>query len=124
VIELVELETGVTRQLLCLNTWITHVNFQDNRRILFCHPPTENGILVADIRGNWYTHIRTQDGPNLRGPLRMEMAGHYQATKQGIAYEMRTKLGLCDPYTFECQEYTIAEYPVTHIGRDPEAKLW
>ena len=37
---------------------------------------------------------------------------------------MRTKLGLCDPYTFECQEYLVADYPVTHVGRDPEARLW
>ncbi len=124
VIEMVNLENGRSRQLLCLNPGNTHVHFQDSSRIVFCHPPTENGIMVADINGNWYTHIRTQDGPNLPGPLPIEATSHYQTTRQGIAYEMRTRLGLCDPYTYECQEYLVAEYPVTHIGRDPEARMW
>lgn len=124
VIQMVNLASGEIRQILCVNTWITHVHFQDASRIVFCHPATENGIMVADINGNWYTHIRTQDGPNLKGPLPRETTSHYQTTRQGIAYEMRTKLGLCDPYTYDCQEYHIAEYPVTHIGRDPEARMW
>jgi hypothetical protein len=124
VMQLVDLETGESRQLLCIHAWITHVHFQDERRIVFCHPSNENGILVADINGNWYTHIRSMDGPNPDGPLAFETTSHYQSTSQGIAYEMRTKVGLCDPYTFECQEYSVADYPVTHIGRDPEARLW
>lgn len=124
VIELVELEACRSRRFMSLNTWITHLHFQDNNRLLFCHPPTENGIMVADVSGNWYTHIRTQDGPNLVGPVPIEQTSHYQASSQGIVYEMRTKLGLCDPYTFECQEYLVENYPVTHVGRDPEARLW
>jgi hypothetical protein len=124
VIQMVNLESGESRQLLCLNTWITHVHFQDASRIVFCHPATENGIMVADIHGKWYTHIRTQDGPDLDGPLPRETTSHYHSTSLGIAYEMRTKLGVCNPYTYDCQEYLIADYPVTHIGRDPEARMW
>ncbi|HRJ71209.1 MAG TPA: oligogalacturonate lyase family protein [Terrimicrobiaceae bacterium] len=124
VLQLVDLATGQARQLLCLNAWLTHVHFQDSTRIVFCHPAAENGIMVADIHGNWYTHVRTQDGPNLPGPLPRETTSHYQTTRAGIAYEMRTKLGLCDPYTYACEEYLIADYPVTHIGRDPEGRLW
>jgi hypothetical protein len=124
IIQLVELATGASRQLLCIHAWITHVHFQDELRIVFCHPPTENGILVADINGNWYTHIRTMDGPLNDGPLKHETTSHYQSTSQGIAYEMRTRVGLCDAYTFACQEYSVADYPVTHIGRDPHARLW
>jgi hypothetical protein len=37
---------------------------------------------------------------------------------------MRDKMGLYDVDTFQQQEYFIADYPVTHIGRDPEARMW
>lgn len=119
VVELIELKSGAARKILSINGWITHANFFDDTRILLSHPPTENGILVADINSNWYAHIRTQSGPS---PI--EQTSHYQVTDQGIAYEMRNTLGLCDAYSFACQEYSIVDFPVTHIGRDPQARLW
>jgi len=116
-LDVLELETGTVRTLVQLNTWITHSNFYDNTRILFCHLATEEAILMTDLCGGHYVHLRTQDE---RGKT-----CHYQATSKGIVYEVGGRLvGLCDPDAMTFTEYEVGPAYVSHIGLDPEARLW
>jgi hypothetical protein len=84
-----------------------------------CHPPTEDGLLITDINGGWYAHVRTQDHERPGG-----QTSHYQASDVGIVYEMNDRLGVCDPATYRRREYFISTYPVIHVGRDQEARAW
>lgn len=121
----VNLETGESTDVMLVNFWITHTHFYDDHRILFCHAATECAILMTDLRYPMqYVSIRTHaaDGaPN-----------HYNATSQGVMYEVfkenraRPPLaGIYHPDTRTRREYRL-DIPDDrmHIGRDPEAKLW
>jgi len=133
-LQLIDMTTGESRVVLRINSWITHTNFYDNTRILFSHPATDKGILMTDIDGGWYAHLAAMGGTReyageeagmADGPLlRDQSTSHYLPTALGIAYERRDFLGVVDPDTHACVEYQLADYPSTHIGRDPLGKQW
>src|SRR5688572_7476632 len=47
-IVVVDLETGATRDLLRVNFWITHTNFVDDDKVIFCHNATDYAMCVVD----------------------------------------------------------------------------
>ncbi len=118
------IRTGEHRILVQINSPIHHVLPFGEDALVFCHPATENGMLLTDIRGGWYTHMRTQD----------EFGGcvcHYVATRRGIMYEVlgrrdkRVLAGLYNPNTQNRYEFSLPpEFGYTHTGRDPEGRLW
>ena len=124
-LDVLDLETGAVKTLMYVNFWITHTNFYDDHRILFCHTATDYAVLMTDLRyPGQYENIRTHsaDGwPN-----------HYNVTSKGIMYEMLSKqhsgptvAGIYDPDTRQRREYRLAMgQGRLHIGRDPEARLW
>ncbi len=118
------MRTGEHRALINMNSPIHHVLPCEEEGLIFCHPATENGMLLTDIRGGWYTHMRTQD----------EFGGcvcHYVPTRRGIAYEVLGRKngevlsGLYNPKTHQRYEFSLpTEFGYTHTGRDPEGLLW
>ena len=117
-LDVLEIATGEVRTLVRINSWLTHSNFYDNERILFCHPPTETGILMTDLGGGYYQHLRTRDASG-------RSTCHYQATAKGIMYEAGNRIGgLYDPDTHTCIEYDLGLKGYVHTGRDPEGRLW
>jgi hypothetical protein len=116
-LDVLEIETGKVRTLVQINTWITHSNFYDNDRVLFCHLATENAILMTDLHGGYYEHLRTQDESGA--------TCHYIATNRGIMYEAANHIGgIYDPDTHTCTEYELGLEGYVHTGHDPEARLW
>lgn len=119
-LEALRIEAGKTETLVETNNWITHANFYDADKVLFCHAAKEHAILLTDLSGGYYKHLRT-----MRNGLQV---CHYQATEKGILYEVITKddtgrMGICDPETNRCAEYTTPT-PVYHIGYDVKGRLW
>jgi hypothetical protein len=124
-LDVLDIETGKVTTLMYVNFWITHANFYDNDRILFCHTATDYAVLMTDLRHpGQYENIRTHsvDGwPN-----------HYNVTSKGIMYEMLsnqrsgpTVAGIYDPDTRKRREYRLdMGQGRLHIGRDPDARLW
>ncbi len=124
-LDLLDLQTGKVTTLMYVNFWITHANFYDDHRILFCHTATDYAVLMTDLlHPGQYENIRTHsaDGwPN-----------HYNVTNRGVMYEMlndskngQTIAGIYDPETRARREYRLAlSQGRLHIGRDPEARLW
>ena len=117
------LETGEHRTLVVINSPIHHVLVYDEKHVVFCHPTRENGMLLTDLCGGWYSHLRTQD----------EMGGcvcHYNATTRGLAYEVLGRpdavwSGLYDPYSHHHYEFQMpARFGYTHTGSDLEGMLW
>ena len=111
-----------TVTLIETDHWITHCNFYDRGRVLFCHAANEHAILMTDLHGGWYKHLRT-----MKDSLQ---TCHYQATTRGIVYEVVTHgrketglIGICDPHTNRCREYQTSR-PVYHVGYDAEGRLW
>ncbi|MFW6007017.1 MAG: oligogalacturonate lyase family protein [Halanaerobiales bacterium] len=117
------LETGEKRTLIVINSPIHHVIPYDNRHVIFCHPATENGMLLTDINGGWYKHLRTQD-------IYGGTVCHYLTTSRGIAYEVLGSskgvlAGMYNPFTDERYEFKLPdEFGYTHTGADPEGKIW
>ncbi|HEY8666751.1 MAG TPA: hypothetical protein VIL86_08810 [Tepidisphaeraceae bacterium] len=118
-----DLDSGAQRMILAIDSPIHHVFPYDDNRLLFCHPTAENGLLMTDLRGGWYTHLRTQD----------ERGGkicHFVATKRGIPYEVLERpdgiwSGLCDPDRRQFYEFLLPRtFGYTHTGLDPEGLLW
>lgn len=124
-LDVLDIETGKVTTLMYVNFWITHTNFYDNDRILFCHTATDFAVLMTDLRyPGQYENIRTHsaDGwPN-----------HYNVTSKGIMYEMLSKqrsgptvAGIYDPDMRKRREYRLdMGQGRLHIGRDPDARLW
>jgi hypothetical protein len=117
------LQSGEHRTLVVINSPIHHVVPYGDDGLVFCHPATENGMLLTDTRGGWYAHLRTQD----------EMGGcvcHYLATERGIAYEVLgrkdgVRAGLYDPASRARYELPLPQsFGYTHTGWDPEGRLW
>jgi hypothetical protein len=115
--------TGEQRNLVILNSPIHHVQPYQNNSFVFCHPTMENGMLYTDIRGGWYTHLRTQD----------EYGGcvcHHITTRRGIAYEVLggsngVWAGMYNPLTHQRYELRLPDhFGYTHTGWDPEGFLW
>ena len=120
-LDVVELATGHSRNLVTMDSWLTHANFYDNERILFANHPTEPAVLMTDLRGGWYTHLRTQTTHGW-------MVNHYLATERGIMYETVSPgdfgvIGICDPVTYAYQDFRT-DHPIHHVGHDPEGRLW
>lgn len=114
------LATGGITDIIQVGHWITHANFHGEDTILFCHAAGENAILVTDLSGGWYTHLRAmRDGMS---------TCHYQSSRRGILYEVQTpgptgRLGYVDPRSHRCREFESSE-PVDHIGYDPEGAFF
>jgi hypothetical protein len=117
------LDTGAQRTLIRINSPIHHVLPFGERHLVFCHPCTENGMLLTDYQGGWYTHLRTQDDGG-------GWVTHYVATARGIAYEVQvqhTKIsgGMYDPFSHHKIEFRLPDaFGYTHTGADPEGRLW
>ncbi len=117
------LDTGEKRNLVVINSPIHHVLPFDNKHVVFCHPTTENGMLLTDIEGGWYKHMRTQD-------IYGGTVCHYVATSRGLAYEVLgsskgVMSGLYNPFTDNNFEFKLPEeFGYTHTGCDPEGKIW
>jgi hypothetical protein len=124
-LDVLDIASGKVTTLMKVNFWITHANFYDNHRILFCHTATDYAVLMTDLRNpGQYENLRTHsaDGwPN-----------HYQATAKGVMYEMLSGArdgpvvgGIYNPDTRQRREFQLAMGTSRlHIGRDPEARLW
>ncbi len=117
------LETREHRALVYINSPIHHVIAYDETHLVFCHPTMENGMLLTDLRGGWYTHMRTQDA--LGG-----CTCHYVATERGLAYEVLGRpdavwSGLYNPFTHQRYEFKLpSRFGYTHTGWDPQGMLW
>lgn len=118
------MESGEQRTLVTINSPIHHVLPYGDDSLIFCHPATENGMLQTDLRGGWYTHLRTQDDAH-------GCVCHYVATRRGLAYEVlgrddgRVLSGLYDPASHRRYEFVLpSDFGYTHTGRDPEGALW
>lgn len=113
--------TGEHRELVRINSPIHHVLPYDERRLIFCHPATENGMLLTDIEGGWYTHMRTQDAAG-------GTVCHHLATDEGIAYEVLggdagLLGGIWDPDTHDSREFALPDhFGYTHTGWDPAGR--
>ncbi len=118
-------DTGEDRLLVRMNSPIHHVLPHGPDQFLFCHPTTEQGILLTDLRGGWYSHLHTQDE-------RGTQVCHFLSTPRGIAYEAwwsappaRYAAGLYDPATHRKTEFLLPEeWGYTHTGADPEGLQW
>jgi hypothetical protein len=116
-------DTGEHRTLLVIASPIHHVLPYDERHLLFCHPTAEEGILLTDTDGGWYTHLRTtgEDGGQVC---------HFLGTARGVTYEVLKgsgpkRAGILDPLgrgDFELELPDDMGY--IHTGRDPEGLLW
>ena len=120
-LELLNLESGHVHTLIVMDSWLTHSDFHGNDRVIFCHHPTECAILMTDLRGGWYTHLRTQ---TTRGWI----INHYVSTDIGILYEMCSPLpygaiGCVNPDTYEYGDFAT-NFPIGHIGNDRQGKIW
>ena len=117
------LATGEQRVLVNINSPIHHVLPLPDGRVVFCHPTAENGMLLTDLQGGWYTHLRTQD--DLGGCV-----CHYLATRRGLAYDVlgrpdRVLAGIYHPDRHTRYEWPLpATFGYTHTGHDPEGRLW
>jgi hypothetical protein len=118
-----DLVTGEHRTLLVISSPIHHVLAYDDRHLLFCHPTAEDGMLLTDIDGGWYTHLRTQDGNG--GKI-----CHFLGTSRGATYEVLEGTdglwaGICDPFSRGSYEVRLpADFGYVHTGRDPDGLLW
>jgi hypothetical protein len=122
-LEACDLRSGERRVLVSMSSPIHHVLPWDDRYLLFCHPTAEEGMLLTDLDGGWYTHLRTrgQDGGQVC---------HFVATRRGVAYEVLkgagpARAGMLDPLgrtSFELELPRDVGY--VHTARDPEGLLW
>lgn len=113
-------ETGEHRTLLRINSPIHHVIAYDNEHVVFCHPANENGMLLTDLQGGWYTHMRTMD--NEGGTV-----CHYVNNKRGIAYEVLkadgsgASAGIYNPFNNKKHEFDLPDFfGYTHTGCDEQ----
>lgn len=118
------MRSGQQRTLVSINSPIHHVLPYGDESLIFCHPATESGMLLTDLDGAWYTHLRTQD----------EEQGcvcHYVPTRRGVAYEVQGRKdgkvlsGLYNPKSHQRYEFPLPSgFGYTHTGLDPEGLLW
>jgi hypothetical protein len=118
------MRTEEHRVLVAINSPIHHVLAFDDDALVFCHPATEDGMMLTNLNGGWYTHLRAQDEAN-------GCVCHYVPTRRGIAYEVlgrkdgRVLSGLYNPKSHRRYEFPLPpEFGYTHTGRDPEGLLW
>jgi hypothetical protein len=118
------LETKEHRNLVIINSPIHHVLPLNDNKFVFCHPTKENGMLLTDIKGGWYTHMRTQDDQG-------GCVCHYLANEDTIQYEILGRNdemvlgGKYNPRNHERYEFELPpEFGYTHTGWDPKGKMW
>jgi len=117
------IDSGEHRTLVRINSPIHHVLPYDDEHLVFCHPATENGMLLTDLEGGRYSHLRTRD--RWGGEV-----CHYLATARGLAYEVLggsagARGGLYDPFTRDRVEFELPDaFGYTHTGYDPDGKLF
>ena len=116
------LRTGEHRRLVTIDSPIHHVLALDDERLVFCHPTAENGMLLTDLDGGWYSHLRTQDASG-------GTVCHYLGTERGLTYEVlgREPLlgGRYDPETHDRYEFPLPDrFGYTHTGYDPAGRLF
>ena len=118
------MKTEEHRSLVAINSPIHHVLPFDDDSLIFCHPATENGMMLTDLKGGWYTHLRTLDDEE-------GWVCHYVPTRRGIAYEVlgrkdgKVLSGLYNPKSHQRYEFPLpSNFGYTHTGRDPEGLLW
>ncbi|WP_415383318.1 oligogalacturonate lyase family protein [Halosimplex sp. TS25] len=117
------IDSSEHRTLVRINSPIHHVLPYDDQHFVFCHPATENGMLLTDREGGWYSHLRTRD-------RRGGEVCHYLATARGLAYEVLggsdgIRGGLYDPFTHDRVEFDLPDaFGYTHTGYDPDGKLF
>lgn len=122
-LSLYHFETGEQRDLVFINSPIHHVLPYGDSHLVFCHPTMENGMLLTDLNGGWYTHMRTQDAQG-------GCVCHYIATARGIAYEVLGRsdgvwAGVYDPFSHRHYEWPMPRaFGYTHTGCDPEGRLF
>lgn len=122
-LEAFDLDTGERRTILAIASPIHHVLPYDDRHLLFCHPAAEEGILLTDLDGGWYAHLRTrgEDGGQ---------ACHFVGTRRGVAYEVLKgsgpkRAGMLDPLGRSAFELDMpADVGYVHTARDPDGLLW
>lgn len=120
------LVTGENRNLVTINSPIHHVLSYDNEHVIFCHLANENAMLLTDIKGGWYKHMRTQDD---KGAV-----CHFLPTKKGVCYEVLGKHsnnnggnygGLYNPFNNERFEFPLPmHFGYTHTGWDPDGDIF
>ncbi len=116
-------DSGEHRTLVRINSPIHHVLPYDEEHLVFCHPATENGMLLTDMAGNWYSHLRTRD--RWGGEV-----CHYLATARGLVYEILdgsegVRSGCYDPFTHDRFEFRLPDdFGYTHTGYDPDGRLF
>lgn len=120
-LDVIDMKTGEHRNLLVINTWLTHANFYDEDRILFAQLPTENSTLLTDLRGGWFACLRTQTADGI-------VINHSVPTARGVRYETVSPfpqgvIGQIDPDSFQATDYRT-DYPIHHVGQDWEGRLW
>ena len=118
------LVSGEHRTLITINSAIHHVLPFGKDKLVFCHPAKEMGMLMTDLNGGWYTHLRTMDDNG-------GQVCHYVPTERGIAYEIlgrrdgQVLSGLYNPDSHNRFEFAMPEsFGYTHTGKDPEGRLW
>ena len=117
-LDVLNLATGEVRTLVQINSWLTHSNFYDNFRILFSHPSTDSGVLMTDLRGGYYQHLRTQD--------ELGSICHHVPTARGMMYEIAGSNygGLYNLDDHSRVEFDLGLKGYMHTGADPEGRLW
>lgn len=120
-LDVVNMATGERRNLVTMNSWLTHANFYDEERILFTYLATEESLLMTDLRGGWFAAMRTQTPEGI-------VINHALPTQRGIFYETVSPLphgimGHCDPGTYQSRDF-LTSHPVHHVGHDWEGRLW
>jgi hypothetical protein len=80
-------------------------------------------MLLTDVDGGWYTHLRTQD-------VHGGTICHFLGTSRGATYEVLSGsngqwAGICDPFSRATYEVPLpADFGYVHTGRDPDGLLW
>ena len=118
------MESGKQKRLVTINSPIHHVLPYGDDKVVFCHPATENGMLLTDLEGGWYSHLRTQDAHG-------GCVCHYVPTDRGLMYEVLGRdddvvlTGVYDPQSHQNYEFPLPpQFGYTHTGRDPRGKMW
>jgi len=118
------LDTKEHRVLTTIDSAIHHVQPYGNEHFIFCHPPKGNGMMMTDLKGSPFVHLRDKD-PGASGRV-----CHHVTTSRGIAYEVfgsrqGTLSGLYDPLTRSRYEFPLPSkaWGYTHTGWDPDGRI-
>jgi hypothetical protein len=121
ILEAYNFRTKERRKLIHINSPIHHVIPYKENQFVFCHPTTEDGMLLTDINGGWYTHLRTMD-------TNENSVCHYLSTERGLMYEVLGKTccaGLYNTENNKKMEIPLpSDFGYTHTGCDIKGDIW